>query len=33
MAAMHKQEFARVVDWTIAGLERTLDERRATGTA
>jgi AcrR family transcriptional regulator len=27
LAAMHKQEFVRVVDWTIAGLERTLAER------
>jgi hypothetical protein len=28
LGAMHKQEFARVVDWTIAGLEHTLAARR-----
>jgi hypothetical protein len=33
LAAMHKQEFARVVEWTIAGLEHTLARGRPGGDA
>jgi AcrR family transcriptional regulator len=29
LTAMHQREFGRVVDWTIAGLEHTLEARRA----
>jgi hypothetical protein len=28
MADMHRREFERVVEWTIAGLEHTLDRIR-----